>query len=119
MQQLGETGDAMAKGFMDELQKVLDENPRDDHYWILVHAKPLLNQNYLGKHAIRQVFVKMNYEPPPLLGTIRIFVDNKKGAYKMEVFPHDVPIDESVYEKGEVSPEIYESSFKLGNCIMY
>lgn len=112
IQEIGETRDAMAKGFMDELDEFLNKHSKDDHYWILVHAKRL-RQNIDGKSAFKQVFAKMNCEPPPLLGTIRIFVNNKKGSYKMEVFPYDIPVDESLYEAGEIIPEVYESSFKL------
>lgn len=112
IQEMGETRDAMAKGFMGELQKFLDENSKDDFYWILVHAKQL-RQSFEDKFVFKQVFAKMPVEPPPLLGTMRIYVDNKAGSYKMEVFPYDIPVDEGLYEAGEVVPEVYESSFKL------
>lgn len=113
MQEIGETRNAMAEGFMSQLDKFIDKHKRDDHYWILVHAKRLHGQGVDGKTTFKQVFAKMNCEPPALLGTMRIYVDNRKGNYVMEVFPYDIPVDESLYEAGEVVPEVYKSSFKL------
>jgi len=121
MQLLGETRDAMAQGFMELLQKELDKHSREDQYWLLVHTKPLKGQTVIGSfQTFKQVFAKMNAEPPAMLGTIRIHVDNKKGRYKMEVFPHDAPIDQSVYDQdAEFVPDVYESSFKVGSALLY
>lgn len=120
VQTIGETRQAMAEGFMDQLQKILDKYSREDEYYLLVHGKALKNENVEGKVTFKQVFLKLNVCPPAYLASIRIHVNNKKGCYKMEVFPHDVPIDQSVYgTDSEIVPEVYESAFKVKNSILY
>ena len=121
VQLLGDTRDEMARGFMNLLQEQLDKNSNEDQYYLLVHTKPLKNQTLIGSQVtFKQVFAKMKVQPPAMLGTMRIFVDNKKGMYKLEVFPHDAPIDQSVYGiDGEIVPDVYESAFKVGNALMY
>lgn len=119
-QQIGETREAMGWGFMERLQEALDMHSKEDEYYILVHTKPLRGQTLIGATTtFKEVFLKMKTCPPAMIGTIRIFVNNRKGTYKLEVFPHDVPIDESVYSDNEFSTDVAETAFKVGHALIY
>ena len=120
-QEIGETRNAMAEGFMKLFEEQLDKNKNEKDYYLLVHAKPLRGQTVVGaKTTFKQVFAKLDVCPPAMLGTIRIYVNNEKGSYKMEVFPHDTPIDQSVYGSDrELVPEVYESAFQVRDSLLY
>jgi len=87
--EIGIMRNLLAQDFMRQMEKLINDHQKKDHYWVLVHA----DMNAVSGR-IQTKFMIMDREPPKMLGTMVYYVDNKIGQLrKLWVLPRDIPRD--------------------------
>ena len=108
VQELGETRQAMTRGVMTRLEKIINEVDRDEFY-VLVHAKPFPN----NPKIIKMKYLIMSQRPSMMLSCMLFHIDNKKGKLFLEwSLPGDWPTW-SVEGTNEPVPETVASYDRL------
>ena len=98
---IGDLREQLARDTLLNLEKVINTNKRREKYYLLVHA------GNFGKN-IKTTIMISDKEPPKLLGTICLKVDNVKGRIdRLWVLPYDIPKDD-----GDLSDVGIEEVFK-------
>ena len=111
MQQLGETREAMARGLMNHLEKVINDpkTQKLDKYYVLVHAKPLPGHS----NIINQKLIILSYKPSMMLSCMLFGINNREGKLTLEwALPGDWPTW-SVGGSNEPLPEVIASYDRL------
>lgn len=107
-QELGETREAMTKGVMERLEKIINEVGKDEFY-ILVHGKPFPR----NPKIIKMKYLIMSQRPSMMLSCMLFHVDNIKGKLFLEwSLPGDWPTW-SVGGTNEPVPETIASYDRL------
>ena len=98
---IGDLREELARDTILNLEKVINANKRREKYYLLVHA------GNFGKN-IKTTIMISEKEPPKLLGTICLKVNNVKGRIdRLWVLPYDIPKDD-----GDLSSVGIEEVFK-------
>ncbi len=113
------TGDLrkeLGKELMESIEKVINDNAKKhDKYFILVHS----DWDPAQRNVLRTRLVIMLEKPPAMLGTICVYVNNKKGIAKvMYALPQDIPTDH-VEMSDQGSEGVFDSAKNNNSPIIY
>lgn len=98
---IGDLREQLARDTLSNLEKVINANKHRERYYLLVYA------GNFGKN-IKTTIMISDKEPPKLLGTICLKVDNVKGRIdRLWILPYDIPKDD-----GDLSDVGVEEIFK-------
>jgi len=113
------TGDLrkeLSKDLMDSIEKVINDNAQKyDEYYILVHS----DWDHAQPGVLRTKLMLMKERPPAMLGTLCVYVNNRKGiANMLHALPQDIPTD-GVEMSDEESKGVFDSAKDNDSPIIY
>lgn len=96
------------------IERVIHDNAgKHDDYYILIHS------DWEGRGALKTKLMLMKERPPALLGTLCVYVNNRKGiANMLHALPQDIPT-EHVELSDTGSEKVFDSAKDNDSPVIY
>jgi hypothetical protein len=95
------------------IERVINDNAgKHDDYYILIHS------DWEGRGALKTKLILMKERPPAMLGTLCVYVNNRKGTAEMlHALPLDIPTDH-VEMSDQASEGVFNSAVDNNSPIL-
>ena len=111
---IGDVRQEMKANLSALIQKIREERHDKPNYYIFVGAK----LDGMNSDVLRQGIVITQERPEVQLGTILVYIDNKKGTWSLEwCFPLDAQAPGFALEKSDGYSELIMQSLQTPNAI--
>ena len=111
----GDLRNELGKELMASIEKVINDNAnKHDEYYILIHS----DWDHAQPGILRTKLMLMLERPPAMLGTLCVYVNNRKGTAEMlHALPLDIPTDH-VEMSDQASEGVFNSAVDNNSPIL-
>jgi len=111
---IGDIRKELSSDLVKSIEKVVDQNAsKHDEYYILVRS------DWANRNEIKTTLMLMKEQPPAMIGTLCVYVNNKKGIVEfLSALPDDIPTDH-VEMSEEGNKAVFDSAKNNNSPIIY